>query len=337
MRKAPRLKTHKRRPAEYNESYSTIKSPRQVSRSFHKGLPSKIPGPAVPQSDYRSSSRQVSPDKRNFSAKVEIGKSPNITKGTSTPTRIKGKLNLRAIPREKTGNPSRATPALRRPSAKRNPSQSGKVNTLTRQFEKMSRDNERLNRRYSVIRGRRARPVASAKARVEVFENVRDAILDESGNSEVSEADDEEDRSRDTSTGPKESERSPSEAPETPTTATQETDAAMTSSATLETPTSSASGTPPVFESQPETPVTTAPQVSLPTSISDMDLVSSGPNHASLANAYHQFWPQQTISPHLLAEVEAEDPLADPEHIFRESDIVVRTDEPTSIIALTLE
>ena len=56
----------------------------------------------------------------------------------------------------------------------------------------MSRENERVNRRYSVIRGRRARPVASARAKVEVFDNVRDAILDESESSEADDADDEE-------------------------------------------------------------------------------------------------------------------------------------------------
>ena len=36
-------------------------------------------------------------------------------------------------------------------------------------------------------------------------------------------------------------------------------------------------------------------------------------------------------------DFEADDFMADPEHIFRESSMVVRTDEPTSIIALTLK
>jgi len=43
-----------------------------------------------------------------------------------------------------------------------------------------------------------------------------------------------------------------------------------------------------------------------------------------------QFPPRRT-------DAEAEDPLNDPEHIFRDSSMVVRTDEPTSIIALALK
>ena len=41
--------------------------------------------------------------------------------------------------------------------------------------------------------------------------------------------------------------------------------------------------------------------------------------------------------PHNLRSHLDEDPMADPEHIFRESSMVVRTDEPTSIIALALK
>ena len=55
----------------------------------------------------------------------------------------------------------------------------------------MNRDSERANRRFAVIRGKRARPVASARAKVAVLESIKDAIKDESESSDSSEADDE--------------------------------------------------------------------------------------------------------------------------------------------------
>jgi 1-phosphatidylinositol-3-phosphate 5-kinase len=346
IRKTPRSKSHKRKIGEVNEAYPTIRSPRQISRTYQKSAGSRIPGltTIAAPSESRGSSRQASPERRNLAVNVNIGK-PNVLPkpGTPTPTRTKGKLTIRTASRDKSTNPIRSTPGLRRPSAKRNPSlsQAGKVNTLTRQFEKLSRENDRLNKRYSVIRGRRARPVASAKARVEVFENVREAILDESGNSEVDEADDEEDNAGDSTIRTKERERRNSEGRSeesskitTPTSISGDTASATTSVSTAETTVTSAPCTSPVPESLPETPDTTAPQTNPSASVSEHDTT---PNNPSIVDALNKLWSKHSISPHLLAEVEAEDPLADPEHIFRESDIVVRTDEPTSIIALTLE
>ena len=48
-----------------------------------------------------------------------------------------------------------------------------------------------------------------------------------------------------------------------------------------------------------------------------------------ILKALSTLWPQQ---PH-----QFDDPFGDPEHIFRDSDMVVRLDEPTSIIALALK
>ncbi|KAJ7844258.1 hypothetical protein B0H14DRAFT_2777075 [Mycena olivaceomarginata] len=67
-----------------------------------------------------------------------------------------------------------------------------KASNITKHFERLGRDAERSKTRYAIIRGRRARPVASARAKVEVLDTVKDAIKDESDSSDSSgEADDE--------------------------------------------------------------------------------------------------------------------------------------------------
>jgi len=79
-------------------------------------------------------------------------------------------------------------------NAMRKPAQtapSNKVSNLTRQFERIHKETERSNRRYAVIRGKKARPVATARAKVEVFDNIEDAIADMSDDTDSSEADDE--------------------------------------------------------------------------------------------------------------------------------------------------
>jgi len=69
----------------------------------------------------------------------------------------------------------------------------------------------------------------------------------------------------------------------------------------------------------------------------DLDLGPPGQERNSLfSRALSGFWPQNI--PHRnRADDETDDPRYDPEHIFRDSSMVVRTDEPTSIIALALK
>jgi 1-phosphatidylinositol-3-phosphate 5-kinase len=65
---------------------------------------------------------------------------------------------------------------------------------------------------------------------------------------------------------------------------------------------------------------------------SDVELGGSGTERISILKALSGFWPQPTRH-----SVEGDDPMNDPLHIFRDSSMVVRLDEPTSIIALALE
>jgi 1-phosphatidylinositol-3-phosphate 5-kinase len=87
--------------------------------------------------------------------------------------------------------------------------------------------------------------------------------------------------------------------------------------------------------SSPYLPYTADTKVPTPTPSCDIELGPPGQERNSLFRALSGFWPQNM--PHRnRADDETDDPRYDPEHIFRDSSMVVRTDEPTSIIALAL-
>jgi 1-phosphatidylinositol-3-phosphate 5-kinase len=68
-----------------------------------------------------------------------------------------------------------------------------RVTSIARHFDRLSREAEReRQKRISMVRGKRARPVGVTKAKVEVFNNLRDAFKDEF-DTDSSEADNEED------------------------------------------------------------------------------------------------------------------------------------------------
>ena len=66
-----------------------------------------------------------------------------------------------------------------------------KVSNIAKHFERINKDTDKANRRYAVIRGRKARPVTTARAKAEILDSIKDAIKDESESSDSSEADDE--------------------------------------------------------------------------------------------------------------------------------------------------
>jgi len=240
-----------------------------------------------------------------------------------------------------------------KPTIRRNPQGAGtKVSTIARHFERLNRDNERANRRYAVIRGRKVRPVASSTATVEVLESIKDAIKDDTDASDSSsEADDEggdEDEARKSSEkntadpSPEQSQTLPAvpiqvnvdASNATPVPVPQDEGTFIPPSSTpplpppfasLETPSSLPS---PFLQSGPpdQHPPPTPPTISLD------DLPGKG---SIFGQAFRGLWSGQF--PSRRAELESEDPLNDPEHIFRDSLMVVRTDEPTSIIALSLK
>ena len=326
---APRYLMHSRRPT------------RRVSQS------SRIPGP-VSSSNYTS--RQQSPEKPVLSFDPDVATKPGIPKGLipsvigrGVPTKPsrnlgKDKSQLRTV----SGTVSKSVATRRGVAPPGN-----RVSNIAKHFERINKDNERANRRYAVIRGRRARPVASSRAKVEILDSVKDAIQDESESSDSSsEADDEGGDDEDThkssdKVSPEVSGTLPvhgaGDEPKDPTPAQfSELNAPPSSDSpgvSSESPLASRRET---LTSAPPSPYLADTKAPTPTPY-DLDLGPPGQERNSLfSRALSGFWPQNI--PHRnRADDETDDPRYDPEHIFRDSSMVVRTDEPTSIIALALK
>lgn len=223
----------------------------------------------------------------------------------------------------------------------------GKVSNIAKHFERISRDNERATRRYAVIRGRRPRPVANARAKVEVLDSIKDAIRDEAESSDSSEADDE-------GEGEEDVEQKPAESPTLATTAAEPSHLDLNSTESLNTPqddtkqdehnpelvANSSDQTDQALPLTSTSPVLAAMTHEAAPPISpapELEVGPGGTERHSILKALSGFWPQPVPQARQRAETDAEDLMSDPEHIFRNSSMVVRTDEPTSIIALALK
>ncbi|KAJ7292858.1 hypothetical protein C8J57DRAFT_1267311 [Mycena rebaudengoi] len=362
IRHAPRSKSRHRAPvrqqstSDFEQSYAANIAPRYLTHSRRpvpQGTGSRIPGPIGSALQSEESSRRPSPEKRSFSGKgreVRFGRAsrpssppPNTKLPSATPGTRAGRAKTPSRPKEKT--PARTTTSAGSKSTFRRPTTGpgSKVSNIAKHFERLGRDAERSKSRYAIIRGRRARPVASARAKVEVLDSVKDAIRDETDSSDSSsEADDEGD-------GNDENDEAKT-VPELVQQSSPESEAPL--------PEASAKTAPPL-ESFPATlepnvvgdtilrPQAPGP-LSLPPSpflssfktehsnvftppIQDFD-AAGGTERNSILKALSGFWLQQPPT----SRAESDDPMSDPEHIFRDSSMVVRTDEPTSIIALAL-
>jgi 1-phosphatidylinositol-3-phosphate 5-kinase len=328
---APRYLTHYRRP----------------QGRAHQG--SRIPGPVFSPTESVGSSRRHSPDKRIISgpAHMESGSGrghvsavrPAAVPGTKN-TRVKTPLRN---PKEKsTTRPSPGTTRTHR----RQPGPGTKVSNITKHFERISRENERANRRYAVIRGKRARPVASARAKVEVLESVKDAIKDdESDSSDASSQADDEGDGFDERAQPdhKLFSTPPSKPPVVPKVVLDspvDVPEAASPQAPMEiqaepvgTKASDAALTPPLdanheTQTQPPSPfLHPAPPPSFTPPGPEED--ASSPVPAGTPSLFQALgnWLQQN-------HTDVDDSLV---HIFRDPLTVVRTDEPTSIIAFALK
>lgn len=321
---------------------------------------SRIPGPTVGSFESRMTSRRSSPDKRpTFSrmhtdATIRVGRAspPPSRQGTTSPfiPKNKGKGTLRAVPSRDRLSVARPTSSSgAKATVKRSNAPGTKVSNIAKHFERINRDNERANRRYAVIRGRRARPVATARAKVEILESIKDAMKDdeESDDSGHSEADDEGGGDEDENErSPKESLSPPSgttdahveqEQQAVPSVESEEFPTQDQPAVVLEPPKEDRPGQTPtsnvqILNSAPPSPamppIPTTPAISPP----DLDLAGPAGERTSILKTLAGFWPQTQPA----RQLNEDDPMADPEHIFRDSSMVVRTDEPTSIIALAL-
>lgn len=339
--------------SDFEQGYAASIAPRYLThprRSFvHTGA--RISGQAS-TFESRDSSRRPSPEKRSSNRAKDVrfgrsnspsGKNPSLTSvGTKSG---KGKTSQRT--RERT--PSRSSSIASKTAFRRPSNTTGsKVSNIAKHFERLGREAERSRSRYNVIRGRRARPVASARAKVEVLDSIKDAIQDESESSDSSsEADDEGDGNdmrldRSSVSDPVQGQQTDS--PESDTVPNDNKNVHPVTETpvveTLATDTNQEADPPPLPmpTSLPPSPflppVRLDPAVSLTSPHSDLDIGTGGTERNSILKALSGFWLQPPVPRNA---IEVEDPMHDPEHIFRDSSMVVRTDEPTSIIALALK
>jgi 1-phosphatidylinositol-3-phosphate 5-kinase len=354
--------------SDFEHSYAANVAPRyltQRARPHH--LQPRLAGSLALES--AQPSRRVSPEKQASSEardgdstiKAARASSPPASGSKSALTTLKlgkgkaparpgvGKDKSQPPPRQPNNAPSGRT-TLRRSSF----APGGKVGGLAKQFEKISKETERAQRRYSVIRGRRARPVTTARARVQVLESLKDAIRDDDeSSSDSSEADDEGGEGEEEE-GADPAETPVKEVPETIATALEpvaegdspavpDAEAVASTSASGDAQGSQADEEPavpaqPLPEQTsfvPPSPLMAAfPGLRQPPP-PDLDLSGHFERH-SILRALSGFWGQQPLY-RGRSELDGDDPMADPEHIIRDSSMVVRTDEPTSIIALALK
>lgn len=342
--------------SDFEQSYAANIAPKYLThnrRSLGQPKNSRIPVPVAPVPESYQPSRRTSPDKRPsmtrmYSEGTARGESSRLqSTGPFVAPKGRTKPALRSAIKDEKNRPPRAGPPRRTIGT------GSKVTNIAKHFERLGRDNERASRRYAVIRGRRARPVATARAKVEILESITDVINDdeESDGSDSSEADDEggeEEDSRPSETSPDGSSLAsiPSAATGVISDPLFETQLAAFEDTNIESsPTSQASKDdtlPPstLFEPQVGTSVPISPALPpLPSTPAasppvELDLGSTGPERVSILKTLAGFWPQQSQPSRA---IDVDDPMSDPEHIFRDSSMVVRTDEPTSIIALALK
>ncbi|KAL1740523.1 hypothetical protein HDZ31DRAFT_47338 [Schizophyllum fasciatum] len=330
--------------SDFESSYAANIAPRYLTHRKGLGQKSRFAPPISSAFESRDSSRRTSPEKgaRAKEGPRNQGTVSPPTRGLQAPSGAKGKAPKQVGSRPKDRVPSaKGMPGFRRPTS----SSGNKVNTLTRHYERLNREADR--RRYAVIRGKRARPVASSRATVEVLESIKDAMKDEDESDESdssSEADDEGDENEDNElpkATPEPEASAVGKSEPSPERRDEETARDEPPAVSFPTPTTDAPASPPqqalTGPAPPPGPISLPPSPFLPamkfaSSLTppppDLDIGPSGVERGSILKALSGLWQP------LRGEVE--DPMSDPEHIFRDSSMVVRTDEPTSIIALAL-
>ncbi|KAF8584674.1 hypothetical protein K439DRAFT_1566358 [Ramaria rubella] len=369
---SPRVRrTRSRKPpgkqpllSDFEQSYAANIAPKyltHINRRQAPNLPnlSRIPCP-VPSglSDSRMQSRQTSPEKR---LRTNATPSKQPTASADGLGRTGKRATSRTAPRDRL--PARPTTSTYgKASFRRSVSTAGnKVSNITRHFERISKDSERTNRRYAVIRGRRARPVASGRPKVQVFDSIQDVMRNETESSDSSsDADDEGDEDEDaqvptfapppkpelalqTETQPTpepvpvepkinispEAEESGHQDPEPSTTVTRRRPPSITPSTNSwsQSPMASIPPSPGLPTLPVNSPALTPPEGWGPTI----------QERHSFMKAISGLWSQQLPVTMLKSLADSyEDISTDPVHIHRDSPIALRTDEPTSIIAVAL-
>ncbi|KAF8640401.1 hypothetical protein AX17_000070 [Amanita inopinata Kibby_2008] len=345
---APRRKSS---VSDFEQSYAANIAPRYLTRprrALAATNRSRIPGPVPTAVELRSGSRRASPEKRTTTPRpkeVRFSRPPSPLRTTSTSTSARA-ANARIPTQARDKSLPRTTPYASTKSTLRKPlsATGAKVSNIAKHFERLSRDAERSKNRYNVIRGKRARPVTSARARVEILESVKDATKDETDVSDTSsEADDEADGGEEDNIEPPSGHQIVGETGTNPEVSIEMSPSPnLTSQASLDNPTHEDVS---LGRQPPPGPVLLPPspflnhgklkQDSVTPPTLDMEIATVGAERGSILKALSGLWLQPPLS--TKQTLDNDDPMNDPEHIFNDSSMIVRTDEPTSIIALALD
>lgn len=340
----------------------TAFAPRPVMSESEQEYPYQLTRP----SGIRNKSRHRAPVRKVSTSDFEQGyvanAAPKYLKKTVTEknkTRIPapiGSFESHESPRK----PSRGASRLKDKSTMRLPLTTGnkstfrrpptgtgtKVPNIAKHFERLA---ERSKSGYTVIRGRRARPVVSARAKVRVLESLKDAIGDDSEGSDSSSEADDEDEGNEGNEEERPLDPAVEKPPEPEPSSSKSTSETVPSPSVDSFPTinyhppeSHDAGdiphvSPPGRVHSPPSPFLSAVKpkndATLTPPTSDQEIGSNGTEKISILKALSGFWPQPARH-----SIEGDDLMMDdPEHIFLDASMVVRTDEPTSMIALALE
>nr|XP_018262401.1 1-phosphatidylinositol-3-phosphate 5-kinase [Kwoniella dejecticola CBS 10117]OBR84559.1 1-phosphatidylinositol-3-phosphate 5-kinase [Kwoniella dejecticola CBS 10117] len=348
----------------------------QSSDHLRPGLKSRTPSYTGRVSPHSPRSTRTSPERPQQMVATSSNSAAHETK-----PRMSGKGKTPSAPDQPSG---RTSPSLIRTAARRTLASSSRVTSIARHFDRLSREAEReRQKRISMVRGKRARPVGVTKAKVQVFDNLRDAFRDES-DTDSSEADNEEDemgsddsaekssptKSRSRKSSPTKAptplepipvkssistESIPEEGSKTDEIPIAASGASLATQSVLSDARSEMSFTDrlqielPSFETSaplPSHPVT--PQLSTDTAdelpkgpqhptmsqmsqMSESELSSGGVERSSILKTLTGLWAFRAgdFTP-------LEYPLSASEHLFADSRVIIRENEPTSIIAFTL-
>ena len=340
----------------------TAFAPRPVMSESEQEYPHQL----TRRSGIRNKSRHRAPVRKVSTSDFEQGYAANAAprhlKKTVTEknkTRIPapiGSFESHESPRKPSRGASRPKdkPTMRLPltagsksAFRRPPTGTGsKVPNIAKHFERLSREAERSKGGYTVIRGKRARPVVSARAKVRVLNSLKDAIGDDSESSDSSSEADDEDEGNEGNEEERTLDLAVKKPPEPENISSEPTSKTVPSvdpfpTINLNPPDSHDAGdishvSPPVQIQSPPSPFLSATKTKYDATLtpptSDQEIGANGTEKNSILRALSGFWPQPVRH-----SMEGDDSMGDPEHIFRDSSMVVRIDEPTSIISLALE
>ena len=222
-----------------------------------------------------------------------------------------------------------------------------KVSNIAWRFEQMGRRADRIEGPYTVIRGRRARPVASSSAKVEIFHSVQEAIKDEAELVESSSETDDDDGNVDLPADFETKGTDPLAGPDINSVDSADADREATNDPEISVPPSEelheviTENTEMAVEDRLSQSISDSSNVD-PTPIlssvsSNADIETMSDRHSTFMRALSGLWPPNASTLTYREDLEHEDALMDPEHIFPDCSMVVRINEPTSIIALALK